>query len=41
MWSLACMIYELLTGDFLFAPQKNENYTKSDDHIALVPDHSP
>ncbi len=30
------MINEMLTGDFLFAPQKNEAYSKSDDHLALV-----
>lgn len=30
------MINEMLTGDFLFAPQKNETYSKSDDHLALV-----
>jgi serine/threonine protein kinase len=35
-WSFACMIYEMLTGDFLFAPQKTENYSKSEDHLALV-----
>lgn len=36
IWSFACMIYEMLTGDFLFAPQKTENYSKSEDHLALV-----
>ena len=36
IWSFACMINEMLTGDFLFAPQKNEAYSKSDDHLALV-----
>ena len=35
-WSFACMIYEMLTGDFLFAPQKTETYSKSEDHLALV-----
>lgn len=36
VWSFACMIYEMLTGDFLFAPQKTESYSKSDDHLALM-----
>ena len=30
------MIFEMQTGDFLFAPQKGENYSKSDDHLALM-----
>jgi serine/threonine-protein kinase SRPK3 len=34
MWSFACMIFELLTGDFLFEPRKGSNYSKSDDHLA-------
>jgi serine/threonine-protein kinase SRPK3 len=36
IWSFACMNYEMLTGDFLFAPQKNKDYSKSDDHLALM-----
>jgi serine/threonine-protein kinase SRPK3 len=31
IWSLACMIFELVTGDFLFEPRKGPNYTKTDD----------
>lgn len=34
IWSLACMIFELATGDFLFEPRKGDTYTKNDDHIA-------
>lgn len=34
LWSLACMVFELVTGDFLFEPRKGERYTKNDDHIA-------
>ncbi|KAK9767131.1 serine/threonine protein kinase, CMGC [Basidiobolus ranarum] len=34
MWSLACMIFELRTGDYLFDPQSTSRYTKSDDHLA-------
>ena len=36
IWSFACMIFEMQTGDFQFAPQKGENYSKSDDHLALM-----
>ncbi|KAI8064232.1 kinase-like domain-containing protein [Gongronella butleri] len=36
MWSLACMIFELLTGDFLFDPRASSKYTKDDDHIAQI-----
>ena len=34
LWSLACMVFELVTGDYLFEPRKGENYSKNDDHIA-------
>jgi hypothetical protein len=36
LWSFACMIFELITGDFLFEPRKGESYNKNDDHIAQV-----
>jgi len=36
VWSFACMLFEMITGDFLFAPQKGDNYSKSDDHLALM-----
>jgi len=36
IWSNACMIFELATGDFLFEPRKGESYSKSDDHLAQV-----
>jgi serine/threonine protein kinase len=35
MWSLACMIFELITGDFLFNPRPGDNHKKNDDHLAL------
>lgn len=35
IWSLACMVFELLTGDFLFNPRKGENYPRDEDHLAL------
>ena len=33
-WSFACMIFEMLTGDFLFEPRKNEHFSKDEDHLA-------
>jgi len=36
IWSTACMAFELVTGDFLFEPHSGENYTRDEDHIALI-----
>lgn len=36
MWSLACMIFELLTGDYLFDPMGSEEYPRDEDHLALI-----
>ncbi|AMD18572.1 HBL330Wp [Eremothecium sinecaudum] len=36
IWSAACLIFELLTGDFLFEPNQGHSYTKDDDHIAQI-----
>ncbi|KAI8803886.1 kinase-like domain-containing protein, partial [Cladochytrium replicatum] len=36
IWSLGCMIFELLTGDYMFDPQQGQRYTKDDDHIAQI-----
>ncbi|KAJ1653291.1 serine/threonine protein kinase, CMGC [Dispira simplex] len=36
IWSLACMVFELLTGDFLFHPKNGKKYTKDDDHLAQM-----
>jgi len=36
IWSFACMIFEIITGDFLFEPRKGENYSKNDDHLAQI-----
>ncbi len=30
LWSLGCIVFELLTGDFLFDPKSSERYTKDD-----------
>ena len=36
IWSLACMIFEMITGRFLFKPQDGKTYKKDDDHLALM-----
>ncbi|KAK7682970.1 hypothetical protein QCA50_014003 [Cerrena zonata] len=36
LWSFACLIFELLTGDYLFDPRNGKSYTKDDDHIAQI-----
>ena len=36
MWSLACLLFELLTGDMLFNPRAGENYDRDEDHLALM-----
>ncbi|GAA5808041.1 hypothetical protein MFLAVUS_001423 [Mucor flavus] len=36
MWSVACMIFELLTGEFLFDPRAGSKYNKDDDHLAQI-----
>ena len=36
IWSLACMVFELVTGDYLFDPKKGKTYSKNDDHLACV-----
>jgi serine/threonine protein kinase len=30
MWSMACMVFELATGDLLFKPKKGKHHNKSD-----------
>ena len=35
-WSFACMLFEMITGEFLFDPRKNANWSKSMDHLALM-----
>lgn len=36
LWSFACLIFELLTGDYLFDPRLGKSYTKDDDHMAQI-----
>lgn len=35
IWSLACMIFELLTGDYLFRPYSRSQKPRDDLHLAL------
>lgn len=30
MWSLACLVFELLTGDLLFEPKAGEDYDRDE-----------
>ena len=36
VWSFACMLFELLTGDFLFDPRSNGEFEKDEDHLAQM-----
>ena len=35
IWSLACIVFELITGDFLFDPKSEKNIDKDVYHLAL------
>ncbi|KAG7095483.1 hypothetical protein E1B28_006222 [Marasmius oreades] len=37
IWSLACLLFELITGgDYLFDPASSSRYSKDEDHIAQI-----
>jgi len=36
IWSVGCIMFELLTGDYLFDPHNSSRFSKDDDHIAQV-----
>lgn len=36
IWSAACVIFELLTGDYLFDPHTGAGYDRDEDHLALM-----
>ncbi|EDW01828.1 SRSF protein kinase 1 [Drosophila grimshawi] len=36
IWSTACMVFELATGDYLFEPHSSDNYSRDEDHIAHI-----
>lgn len=35
IWSVGCMVFELLTGDLLFDPRSGEDYDRDEDHLAM------
>lgn len=35
IWSLGCMVFELLTGDLLFDPRAGDDYDRDEDHLAM------
>ena len=36
IWSIGCILFELLTGEYLFNPKGGENFSKDEDHLALI-----
>ena len=36
MWSLACIVFELLTGDLLFDPHSGKAWDRDEDHLAMM-----
>jgi len=36
VWSMACIVFELLTGDLLFEPKAGRSFGKDDDHMAQI-----
>ncbi|RLV87214.1 hypothetical protein JA9_001025 [Meyerozyma sp. JA9] len=36
IWSVGCIIFELLTGDYLFDPHNGDKFDKDDDHLAQI-----
>lgn len=36
VWSFACMLFELITGDYLFDPKSSSAFDRDEDHLALI-----
>uniref|UniRef100_A0A7S3YYI2 non-specific serine/threonine protein kinase n=1 Tax=Lotharella globosa TaxID=91324 RepID=A0A7S3YYI2_9EUKA len=38
IWSIACLVFELVTGDYLFDPKEDEygHHSRDEDHLALI-----
>lgn len=36
VWSIGCLVFELLTGDYLFDPHDGLSFTKDEDHVAMI-----
>eukprot|EP00188_Purpureofilum_apyrenoidigerum_P000106 Plantae.Rhodophyta-Purpureofilum_apyrenoidigerum.ctg10380.p1 GENE.Plantae.Rhodophyta-Purpureofilum_apyrenoidigerum.ctg10380~~Plantae.Rhodophyta-Purpureofilum_apyrenoidigerum.ctg10380.p1 ORF type:complete len:465 (-),score=60.75 Plantae.Rhodophyta-Purpureofilum_apyrenoidigerum.ctg10380:1656-3050(-) len=36
IWSTACLVFELLTGEFLFDPHESGTHSQNEDHLAFM-----
>ncbi|KAH7816066.1 putative Serine threonine protein kinase-related domain containing protein [Monocercomonoides exilis] len=36
IWSFGCMVFELLTGDYLFKPEESKSLSQDEDHLSLM-----
>lgn len=36
VWSIGCLLFELMTGDYLFDPHEGQTFTKDEDHLAQI-----
>jgi hypothetical protein len=36
IWSLACIIFEMLTGDLMFDPHAGKSWDRDEDHLAMM-----
>lgn len=36
IWSTACMAFELAIGEYLFDPKSGKNFSRDDDHLAIM-----
>lgn len=36
MWSVGCILFELITGELLYQPHIGEDFTEDDDHLAQI-----
>ena len=36
MWSFACVVFELLTGDLMFDPRAGSKWDREEDHLAMM-----
>lgn len=36
IWSVGCILFELITGDYLFDPHNGDKFDKDDDHLAQM-----
>lgn len=36
IWSLSCMLFELATGEYLFNPKAGPNFSRDEDHLAMM-----